>query len=56
MWDVRNRDTKPIFSLKPSEEYISDMLAKSGHKFLVCSSGDGALHTININSRYICCI
>lgn len=53
MWDDRERKPKPIFSIKASDEHISDMITNSTGKYLVCAGGDGVLHTINMNARCV---
>lgn len=51
VWDLRQKGSKPVFSLKEVEEYISAMATKTGSKYLVCTSGDGCLTTLNIPER-----
>ncbi|XP_026475749.1 WD repeat-containing protein 55 homolog [Ctenocephalides felis] len=53
IWDLRVKEQDPLFSLKKCEDYISDMITNDHKKYLVCSSGDGSLTTININMRKI---
>lgn len=49
LWDTRKAD--PIFTLKISEEYISDMITNDAQKYLVCTSGDGVLTSIDLKAR-----
>ncbi|XP_014215877.1 WD repeat-containing protein 55 homolog isoform X2 [Copidosoma floridanum] len=51
LWDLRQRDDKPIFSLKEMEDYVSAMITDAEKKFLVCTSGDGTLTTLNIRAK-----
>jgi len=51
VWDLRQRGNDPIFSIKKVESYISAMITNKDAKYLVCSSGDGYLTTINIPER-----
>ncbi|KAG4068305.1 hypothetical protein HA402_007825 [Bradysia odoriphaga] len=51
VWDLRERDSKPIFSLKEVDDYISDMLTNEAKKILLTTSGDGLLTAINIGAR-----
>jgi len=53
VWDLRQRGNDPIFSIKKAEDYISAMITNKDAKYLVCSSGDGCLTTINIPERRI---
>ncbi|XP_077292681.1 WD repeat-containing protein 55 homolog isoform X2 [Arctopsyche grandis] len=53
LWDVRTRTSSPVFSIKLAEDYISDMITNSSHKYLVCSCGDGTLSAINMTARKI---
>ncbi|XP_053673438.1 WD repeat-containing protein 55 homolog [Anopheles nili] len=50
LWDVRQRDA--VFSLRPVEDFISSILANHHQqKYLLMTSGDGLLTTINIAQR-----
>ncbi|XP_060517991.1 WD repeat-containing protein 55 homolog [Cylas formicarius] len=53
IWDLRQKSDKPIFSTKKNEDYISDIVADAAHKFLLCSSGDGSLTTIDLENRKV---
>ncbi|XP_018578500.1 WD repeat-containing protein 55 homolog [Anoplophora glabripennis] len=53
IWDVRERDEKPIYKTKKNEDYISDMITDESKKYLLCSSGDGSLTTINLQNRKV---
>lgn len=50
MWDVRQKDA--VFKLKPVEDFISAILSNAEQqKYLLMTSGDGFLTTINIAQR-----
>uniref|UniRef100_A0A182PCQ3 WD repeat-containing protein 55 homolog n=1 Tax=Anopheles epiroticus TaxID=199890 RepID=A0A182PCQ3_9DIPT len=50
LWDVRERNA--VFSLRPVEDFISSILANQvQQKYLLVTSGDGLLTTINIAQR-----
>ncbi|EZA46839.1 WD repeat-containing protein 55 homolog [Ooceraea biroi] len=51
LWDLRRRETEPVFSIKKVEDHISAMITNREAKYLVCASGDGCLTTINIPER-----
>ncbi|XP_029664389.1 WD repeat-containing protein 55 homolog [Formica exsecta] len=51
LWDLRQKGSEPIFSIKKVEDYISAMITNRDAKYLVCSSGDGCLTTLNIPER-----
>ena len=51
LWDVREKDSRPIFALKEVEDYISSIITNNQKKLLLCSSGDGYLTTINIAQK-----
>lgn len=51
VWDLRQKGSKPIVSLKDVEEYINAMITKSDSKYLAYTSGDGYLTTLNIPER-----
>ncbi|KAL6426158.1 hypothetical protein ACFW04_009013 [Cataglyphis niger] len=51
LWDLRQKGNEPIFSIKKVEDYISAMITNRDAKYLVCSSGDGCLTTLNIPER-----
>lgn len=38
--------------MKKNEDYISDILTNESKQYLVCSSGDGSLTTIDLQNRY----
>lgn len=52
IWDKRESGVKPIYKTKKNEDYISDMLTNESNQYLLCSSGDGSLTTINLQNRY----
>ncbi|XP_052756896.1 WD repeat-containing protein 55 homolog [Galleria mellonella] len=51
LWDMRKPD--PIFNLKISEEYVSDMITNEAQKYLVCAGGDGVLTSIDLKASKI---
>lgn len=51
VWDLRQKGSKPIFSLKEVEEYINAIVTKTDSKYLVYTSGDGCLTSLNIPER-----
>ncbi|XP_077254702.1 WD repeat-containing protein 55 homolog isoform X1 [Temnothorax americanus] len=50
LWDLRRKESEPVFSIKEVEDYISAMITNKDAKYLVCASGAG-LTTINIPER-----
>lgn len=64
VWDLRQKNDAPIFSLKKMEDYVSAIVTNREEKYLVCSSGDGSLSTFNIPGKKmhvqvsinICCL
>lgn len=54
VWDVREKASSPIFSLKEVDDYITSILTNDARKILVTTSGDGYLTAINIGARYDC--
>lgn len=55
VWDVREKASSPIFSLKEVDDYITSILTNDARKVLVTTSGDGYLTAINIGARYDTC-
>ncbi|KAL7292810.1 hypothetical protein TKK_0013636 [Trichogramma kaykai] len=55
LWDLRQRNLKPVFSLKECDDYINGMLANDEEKFLVCTSGDGTLTTFDMRAKKMHC-
>ncbi|XP_076230809.1 WD repeat-containing protein 55 homolog [Calliopsis andreniformis] len=51
LWDLRQKENTPIFSLKKMEDYVSSILTNREAKYLVCASGDGSLTTFNIPGK-----
>lgn len=51
LWDLRTTNSKAVFSLKKNEDYISDIKTHEQEKYLLCSSGDGSLTTIDLAAR-----
>lgn len=47
------QDNTPIYKTKKNEDYISDMVTNESRKYLLCSSGDGSLTTIDLEKRAI---
>lgn len=52
VWDVREKGSTPIFSLKEVDDYITSIITNDARKVLVTTSGDGYLTAINIGARY----
>lgn len=50
LWDIRQRDSNAIFSLKEVDDYIS-CLQPLANKYLMATSGDGYLTTISIPGK-----
>ncbi|KAL1501668.1 hypothetical protein ABEB36_006958 [Hypothenemus hampei] len=53
LWDLRQNGDTPIYKTRKNEDYISDMVTNESHQFLLCSSGDGSLTTIDLTKRCI---
>ncbi|KAL7051075.1 hypothetical protein ACKWTF_004321 [Chironomus riparius] len=51
LWDLRNRGSDPVFSIKEVEDYISSITTNNQKRLLVCTSGDGLMTTLNIASK-----
>lgn len=51
IWDLRDRESKPIFSRKDVDDYISAIITNEAKKMLLYTSGDGLLTSINIGAR-----
>lgn len=51
LWDLRQFSSKPIYQIKRNEDYISDMLSDEGMNYLVISSGDGSITTVDLRER-----
>lgn len=49
LWDLRQKE--PIFKLKEVEDFISCIITNEQKKYLLMTSGDGYLTTINIPQR-----
>nr|AEE61993.1 unknown [Dendroctonus ponderosae] len=52
LWDTRQND-RPVYKTKRNDDYISDMVTNESRKYLLCSSGDGSLTTIDLEKRAI---
>lgn len=50
LWDLGQKGSEPIFSIKEAEDYISAMVTNRDANYLACASGD-CLTTINIPQR-----
>ena len=53
LWDLRQNSPGPVYKTKKNEDYISDMVTNERKNFLLCSSGDGSLTTIDLNNRKV---
>lgn len=51
LWDIRQKDSSPIFSLKEVDDYISALISNESKKYLLATSGDGTLTTISIPGK-----
>lgn len=51
VWDLRSKDTKPLFSLKEVDDYISCIVTNEAKKMLLMTSGDGYLTSVNLGAR-----
>lgn len=51
LWDLRDKDSQPIFALKEVDDYISAILTNTAKKIVLTTSGDGFLTAINIGAR-----
>lgn len=51
LWDIRERSTDPIFSLKEVEDHISCLVTTDAKKYLLATSGDGFLTTFSIPGK-----
>ncbi|XP_076767161.1 WD repeat-containing protein 55 homolog isoform X1 [Xylocopa sonorina] len=51
LWDLRQKENVPIFSIKKMEDYVSAIVTNKDEKYLVCASGDGSLTTFNIPGK-----
>lgn len=51
LWDLRIKTDSQVYKTKKNEEYISDMVTNEAQTFLLCSSGDGSLTTIDLRNR-----
>lgn len=49
MWDLRQKE--PVFKLKEVEDFISCIITNDQKKYLLMTSGDGYLTTINLPQR-----
>lgn len=51
VWDMRTKEKTALFSVKCVEDFISSILTNEAKKFIVMTSGDGYLTSINMSSR-----
>ncbi|XP_076646887.1 WD repeat-containing protein 55 homolog [Halictus rubicundus] len=51
LWDLRQKGSEPVFSIKKMEDYVSSIITNRDGKYLVCGSGDGSLTTFNIPGK-----
>lgn len=51
VWDLRQKSDAPAFGLKLMEDYVSAIITNKDMKYLVCSSGDGSIASINIPAK-----
>ena len=51
LWDMRQRTNDPVFTLKEVEDYISSIVTNDQCRYLLMTSGDGFLTTINIPQK-----
>ncbi|XP_047003608.1 WD repeat-containing protein 55 homolog [Schistocerca americana] len=49
VWDVRRSD--PVFSIKETDDYVTSMITNEDKQFLVYSSGEGTITSVNLRSR-----
>lgn len=49
LWDLRQKE--PVFKLKEVDDFISCIITNEQKKYLLMTSGDGYLTTINMNQR-----
>jgi WD40 repeat protein len=48
VWDIRR--SNPIWSLKEMDDYVSCMVTTEAQKYLVCSSGEGTVTSIDLRN------
>lgn len=53
LWDLRSNKSSPIFTVGKNEDYISDIITNDTEKYIVCSSGDGSLTTLDLENRFV---
>ncbi|XP_011499565.1 PREDICTED: WD repeat-containing protein 55 homolog, partial [Ceratosolen solmsi marchali] len=51
LWDSRQQNYNSIFSIKEMDDFVTSMLTNEDKMFLVCTSGDGTLTTINMRTK-----
>ncbi|CAG9862969.1 unnamed protein product [Phyllotreta striolata] len=53
LWDLREKSDKQIYKTRKNEDYISDLVTNDSKKYLVGSSGDGSIISINLEQRCV---
>nr|CAH7729861.1 unnamed protein product [Callosobruchus chinensis] len=53
LWDLREKGDTQIWKTRKNEDYISDISTNESKQYLVCSSGDGSLTTIDLKNRSV---
>jgi WD40 repeat protein len=48
VWDIRKSD--PVWSLKEMDDYVSCMATTEAQKYLVCTSGEGTVTSIDLRN------
>lgn len=51
LWDIRDKSTAPIFSIKEGDDYITAIITNDAKRTLVTTSADGYLSAINMRQR-----
>lgn len=51
LWDLRQKDVAPVFSLKEVDDNITSIISNEAKRYLLMTSGDGYLTTINIPAK-----
>ena len=48
VWDIRK--STPIWSLKEMDDYVSCMVTTEAQKYLVCTSGEGTVTSLDLRN------
>jgi len=48
VWDIRK--SNPIWSLKEMDDYVSCMVTTEAQKYLVCTSGEGTVTSVDLRN------